>query len=137
MGTIRSFALLAVFGLVVGVVVGQEPKPVNSPPPPPGTKAIQAQENSASVGHQQRGLTYVQRRELGMTFGNCSLVVSELRQDGKVSDATSDSEVAALVLAKIRRTNRKAFDAGGYDWEACLAFVEIWYSEIRGADNEK
>ena len=121
--------LLALCFSLCSLAVAQEPKPSGPTSPPPITKATIATKDSTPTG--QRSLTYVQRRELGMIFGNFRAAEAELRQELKITDSTSDSESAVLILAKIRRANRKSFDAGGYDWEACLAFVEIWYSELR------
>lgn len=135
--TVRKISPLLVASLLLvgsSMTYAQEPKPPLAGPasPPPRAVAVTpVVDTETGVPTARRDLTYQKRRELGMTPGSMNATVEELIQDGKVTDSSSNSEVAMLVLSRIRKGNRKAFDGGGYDWEACLGFIEIWYSEVR------
>jgi hypothetical protein len=114
--------------LVTSISVAQERAPASPPAPPAKVVPSAPAEGKPS---EKRELNAAKRDELGMVFGVLRTTLKELQDSGTITDDTSDSEAAFLIVAKIRRANRKAFDAGGYNWEACLRISEIFYSELR------
>jgi hypothetical protein len=71
---------------------------------------------------EARGLTFAQRRELGLTIPNIARTAKRLKQAGELSE---DPDVAAAqIAAALAGENLQAFDDPSIDWTAILAFIE-------------
>lgn len=72
---------------------------------------------------EARGLTFIQRQKMGLTFGNCLRVARQLKKAGTLSE---DADVAAAqIAAELAKENPKAFEStSAVDWDAILAFIE-------------
>jgi len=72
---------------------------------------------------EARGLTFIQRRKMGLTFGNCLRVARQLKKDGTLSE--DDDVAAAQIAAELAKENPKGFEGTtAIDWDAILAFIE-------------
>jgi hypothetical protein len=71
---------------------------------------------------ESRGLTFKQRREMGLTLANCLRTAKKLKQAGVLSD---DPDVASgQIAAELAGENPKAFADPSLDWDAILEFIE-------------
>ena len=71
----------------------------------------------------RRGLTFRERRELGLTFRNILRVTKQLQENGELEDLTQ-AEIAAEVMAVIAEENPKSFAEASLDWDGILNFIE-------------
>jgi hypothetical protein len=71
------------------------------------------------------GLSWIQRRRMGVTPLNMARVVKRLQQEREGFDEWTQEEIAAEVLNELVNENPKAFaDAGAIDWDGLLALIE-------------
>jgi hypothetical protein len=73
---------------------------------------------------QGRGLTFRQRREMGLTVINVIRVTRQLASDGTISKDTPQDEVIDAVINQLVFENPKAAADPTIDWEAIAAFLE-------------
>ena len=70
------------------------------------------------------GLTFRQRRAMGLTVRNIARATRELASAGELNKDTPKDEAAELVLERLVMDNPKAFADPTLDWDAVLAFIE-------------
>ena len=123
---------LIVFILASGVAIAQLPAPASAPAwggpaPAPDTPVPEIDKDAPQLAPQafRKGLTWKQRREMGLTIRNIRRVMAEMQQKGELVGKSRDI-VAAEVMERLVTENPKAFyDAGvDWDWDAILAFIE-------------
>jgi len=73
---------------------------------------------------QGRGLTFRQRRRMGVTPRNIAKATRQMLADGTITKDTPKDEVAELVLERLVLDNPKAFADPTLDWDAILSFIE-------------
>ena len=71
-----------------------------------------------------RGLTFRQRREMGLTARNIYRVTRELARDGTIDKDTPKDDVTQAVMDRLVMDNPKAFADPSADWDAIFAFIE-------------
>jgi hypothetical protein len=71
------------------------------------------------------GLSWLQRRRLGITPLNMARVAKRLKAENEDFDEWSREEIAAAVLNELMNENPTAFaDVAAIDWDGLLAFIE-------------
>jgi len=71
----------------------------------------------------RRGLTFRQRRELGLTFRNVRRLLAEKQKAGEL-EGRDTAELAVEVFNDLVTENPQAFSDPSLDWDAILAFLE-------------
>jgi len=71
----------------------------------------------------RRGLSFKQRRAMGITIKNIRLKLVEMKKDGRLDDVTQ-ADVATMVLGELITDNPKAFSDPSIDWDGIIAFIE-------------
>lgn len=71
----------------------------------------------------RKGLSFKQRRAMGITIRNIRLKMVEMKQDGRL-DGVSQAEVAIMVLNELITDNPQAFADPSIDWDGIIAFIE-------------
>jgi len=69
------------------------------------------------------GLSWRQRRAMGITPRNMIRVVREMEKDGSL-ESVDQAELSAMVLDRLMTENPKAFADPSLDWDAILSFIE-------------
>jgi len=77
----------------------------------------------AKLVETRRGLTFRQRRAMGLTFRNIRTVTKRLLETGDL-EGLSQTEIAAEVMLVITEENAKAFTDPSIDWDSILSFIE-------------
>jgi len=67
-------------------------------------------------------LSIKDRRELGLTVMNLSLIIKELRASGEIDSETSNAEMAAAVAVNLAGKHPEL--AGRVDWDVIISFIE-------------
>ena len=76
-------------------------------------------ENNGKVG---RRMGILERRRLGLTFGNIARVAKDLKSKGQLAE---DPTIAAgQIMAQIAAENPQTYSEPGVDWDAILEFIE-------------
>lgn len=74
---------------------------------------------------RRNGLSWIQRRRLGITPLNMARVVKRLKSEREDFDEWSHEEIAAEVLNELMNENPTAYaDVAAIDWDGLLAFIE-------------
>jgi hypothetical protein len=76
------------------------------------------------------GLTFKQRRDMGLTIGGVAKAVKELKAEGLIEKGMSKSEVSAMVMERLAEQNPRAYENDGMDWDQILDFIERLMSLI-------
>lgn len=71
-----------------------------------------------------RGLTFKQRRELGVTFGNIRRVLAEMQSKGEIPQGATAGDLAVMVAHQLVVENPQAASDPTLDWDALLEFIE-------------
>lgn len=69
-------------------------------------------------------LTWKQRRDLGLTFGNIAKAARQAHAKGDLEQGMSRSEIAAVILNELSAQNPKAYADAAIDLDAILQFIE-------------
>ena len=72
----------------------------------------------------RRGLTFKQRRQMGLTVRNIARATRVLASEGIITKDTPEDEAAELVLERLVMDNPQSFADPTLDWDAVLAFIE-------------
>lgn len=70
------------------------------------------------------GLSWRERRELGLTGANIYRTTKKLKDTGQLDQCATRDEMAQLVLNTIMEENRKAWQKPELDWDSLLALIE-------------
>lgn len=81
--------------------------------------------DDTKVAVPRRGLSRLQRRQLGLTIENIRTSAKKLEESGVVDSETSISEAAALVANDLKSRNNTAFADANLDWESILNWIEL------------
>jgi len=76
-----------------------------------------------AVPEAKTGLTFKQRRAMGLTVKNVRTILAAKQAAGELEGRTTE-DIAAEVLADLVDQNPKAFADPAIDWDAILAFIE-------------
>ena len=77
-----------------------------------------------TVGRRS-GLSWRQRRRMGVTPLNMARVVKNLKEQHEDFDEWSQEEIAAAILDELVNDHPQAFaEVGAIDWDGLLAFIE-------------
>jgi hypothetical protein len=101
-----------------------EPAPAATATPDAGPAA--ATENLAGALEKvqaRRGISWKQRRALGLTFRNVRKTLSALNADGDL-EGVAASELPVMVLDRLVDDNPRAYATAELDWDAILNFLE-------------
>jgi hypothetical protein len=77
-----------------------------------------------STDVEGRGLTFRQRRDMGLTLINLIRVTRTLASEGVIDKSTPQEEVRDAILSRLAADNPVACADPGIDWDAVLAFLE-------------
>ena len=76
------------------------------------------------MSRKRTGLSFRQRREMGLTFRNVRKVLKDLREtDSEEFETLSHEELAVIVTDTLVVENSSAFHNAALDWDAILDFL--------------
>jgi hypothetical protein len=126
----NALVMLVVISLVSGLAVvsvtanAQEAATWTTPDnTPDNTPEIEGGGDALKKLAARPGLSFKQRRAMGITIRNIRLKMVEMKKDGRL-DGVAQSDVAAMVLDELISDNPKAFADPSVDWDGLFAFIE-------------
>jgi len=97
--------------------------PTPTPPAVVDTQPDSSEKEIYTKLSDSPGISWRQRREMGITFRNIRTKMKELKVEGRLEDLDR-SAAAALVLDELVADNPKAFADPSLDWDSLLSFIE-------------